>query len=135
MGSSAIWKKTRTSEFIKDYQNSTTPKDECYLRALKNSRVLLLINNIHDKLLINNIHDKVMQNWVIRSRHVQTNLFTSYCQSFRTKNICLNDRSKTMRFNYKNCCISFFGSQPIRITKVFSSIILINIKDSLRIGK
>ena len=38
---------------------------------------------------------------------------------FRTKNICQNDRSKTMRFNYKNCCISFFGSQPIRIAKVF----------------
>ena len=55
-------KKTRTSEFFKDYQNSTTPKDECYLRALKNSRVLLLINNIHDKLHVNNIHDKVMRN-------------------------------------------------------------------------
>ena len=51
---------------------------------------------------------------------------------FRTKNISRSDRSKTMRFNYKNCCISFFGSQPIRITKVFLWIILINIKDFLR---
>ena len=27
-------------QFSKDYQNSTSPKDECYLRSLKNSQVL-----------------------------------------------------------------------------------------------
>ena len=86
-------KKTRTSEFFKDYQNSTTPKDECYLRALKNSRVLLLINNIHDKLLINNIHDNLMQSSVIRLRHVQTNLFTSDSQYFQNEKH-LSERQK-----------------------------------------
>jgi hypothetical protein len=39
MVSSAIWKRTCTSEFFKDYQNCTSPKDECNLKSLKNSRV------------------------------------------------------------------------------------------------
>ena len=48
MVSSAILKKTRTSEFFKDYQNSTTPKDECYLRSMKNSRVRVF-SKLHEK--------------------------------------------------------------------------------------
>ena len=40
MVSSAIWKKTCTSEFFKDDRNCTlSPKDECNLKSLKNSRV------------------------------------------------------------------------------------------------
>ena len=52
-------KKTYTSEFFKDVQNWTSPKDECNLKSLKTSRVyvfqigreiiLLLINDIHKK--------------------------------------------------------------------------------------
>ena len=41
---SAIWKKTRKSEFFKDYQNSTSSKDESYLRSLKNLRVRIFSN-------------------------------------------------------------------------------------------
>ena len=65
MVSSAIWKKTRTSEFFKDNQRSTSPKDECYLRSMKNSRVrvfffqiaretvlLLIIINSSDHILL-----------------------------------------------------------------------------------
>ena len=48
MVSSAIWKKTRTSEFFKDYQNCTSPKDECYLRSMKNSRVRVF-SKLHEK--------------------------------------------------------------------------------------
>ena len=39
---SAIWKKTRASEFFNHYQNSR--KDERYLKALKNSEVRVLLN-------------------------------------------------------------------------------------------
>ena len=38
---SAITDKHARVSFFKDYQNSTTPKDECYLRSLKNSRMLV----------------------------------------------------------------------------------------------
>jgi hypothetical protein len=38
MISCAIWIKRARVSFFKD-QNSTSPKDECYLRSLKNSRV------------------------------------------------------------------------------------------------
>ena len=45
MVSSAIWKKTCTSEFFKDDdQNCTSPKDECNLKSLKNSRVYVFSN-------------------------------------------------------------------------------------------
>ena len=57
---SAIWEKTCTSEFFKDYQNCTSPKDECNLKSLKNSRVhvsqiaretmLLHFNNMHETI-------------------------------------------------------------------------------------
>ena len=43
MVSSAIWK-TCTSEFFKDYENCTSPKDECNLKSLKNSRVYVFSN-------------------------------------------------------------------------------------------
>ena len=49
MVSSAIWEKTRTSEFFEDYGNSTSPKDECYLRA--RNHAILLINDMHDKIM------------------------------------------------------------------------------------
>ncbi len=39
MVSSAIWKKTCTSEFFKDDRNCTSPKDEWNLKSLKNSRL------------------------------------------------------------------------------------------------
>ena len=44
MVSSAIWKKTCTSEFFKDDRNCTSPKDECNLTSLKNSRVYVFSN-------------------------------------------------------------------------------------------
>ena len=44
MNLSAIWKKH--ARVRKRPQNSTSPKNKCYLRFLKNSPVLL-INNIH----------------------------------------------------------------------------------------
>ncbi len=43
MVSSAIWKKTCTSEFFKDDQNCTSPKD-----SLKNSRVYVFFK-LHEK--------------------------------------------------------------------------------------
>ena len=45
MFSSTIWKKARMSEFFKDYQNSTSPKNECYLRyeKLKSERFSILL--------------------------------------------------------------------------------------------
>ncbi len=48
MVSSAIWKKTCTSEFFKDDQNCTSPKDECNLKSLKNSRVYVFFK-LHEK--------------------------------------------------------------------------------------
>ncbi len=44
MVSSAIWKKHATSEFFKDDQNCTSPKDEYNLKSLKNSRVYVFSN-------------------------------------------------------------------------------------------
>ena len=44
MVSSAIWKKTCTSEFFKDDQNCKSPKDEYNLKSLKNSRVYVFSN-------------------------------------------------------------------------------------------
>ena len=44
----AIWKTVRTSEFFKGYENSTNPKDECYLRSLKNSQVRAF-SKLHEK--------------------------------------------------------------------------------------
>ncbi len=45
MVSSAIWRKTCTSEFFKDSQNCTSPNDECNLKFLKNSQVFVLLGN------------------------------------------------------------------------------------------
>ena len=53
---SAIWKRP---------QNSPSPKDECYLRSLKNPQVQGFFPQNCTRLmllLINNIHDKIMQN-------------------------------------------------------------------------
>ena len=44
MVSSAIWKKTCSSEFFKHDQNCTRPKDEYNLKSLKNSRVVCFSN-------------------------------------------------------------------------------------------
>ncbi len=48
MVSSAIWKKTCTSEFFKEDQNCTSPKDKCNLKSLKNSRVHVFLK-LHEK--------------------------------------------------------------------------------------
>ena len=48
MVSSAIWKKTCTSEFFKDDRNCTSPNDECNLKSLKNSRVYVFFK-LHEK--------------------------------------------------------------------------------------
>ena len=48
MVSSTIWKKTCTSEFFKDDRNCTSPKDECNLKSLKNSRVYVFFK-LHEK--------------------------------------------------------------------------------------
>ncbi len=48
MVSSAIWKKACTSEFFKDDQNCTSPKDECNLKSLKNSRMYVFFK-LHEK--------------------------------------------------------------------------------------
>ena len=37
----AIFKIKTTSEFFKDYQNTTKSKDKCYLRSLKNLRAYI----------------------------------------------------------------------------------------------
>ena len=73
MVSSAILKTTRTSEFFKDHQNSTSPKDKCYLRSFENLRVREFSNCTRNHAITCNIHDKIMQNRVIRLRHVQNN--------------------------------------------------------------
>ncbi len=65
MVSSAIWKKTCTSEFFKDDRNCTSQNDECNLKSLKYSRNILL--------LINNIHEKMIKNCMFR-RHLRTKL-------------------------------------------------------------
>ena len=44
-----------------------------------------------------------MQNWVVRLRHVQNNLFISDCQHFHNE--------KTLQKLQKLHCISFFGNQ------------------------
>jgi hypothetical protein len=41
--------KTSTSEFFQEHENNTSAKDECYLRTLKHSRVLVLFK-LHEKL-------------------------------------------------------------------------------------
>ncbi len=40
--------KTYTNEFFKDDQNYTSPKDECNLKSLKNSRVYVFFK-LHEK--------------------------------------------------------------------------------------
>ena len=62
MVSSAIWKKTCTSEFFKDDRNCTSPKDECNLKSLKNSIIYF-----------DNIHEKMIKNRMFR-RHLRTKL-------------------------------------------------------------
>ncbi len=66
MVSSAIRKKTCTSEFFKDDRNCTSPKDEFNLKSLKNSRVYVFPNctrkHSNILLLINNIHEKMLSN-------------------------------------------------------------------------
>ncbi len=45
MVSSVIWKKNmHASEFFKDDRNCTSPKDECNLKSLKNSRAYVFPN-------------------------------------------------------------------------------------------
>ena len=48
MVSSAIWKKTCTSEFFKDDRNCTSPKDE----SLKNSRVYVFFQIARETILL-----------------------------------------------------------------------------------
>ena len=50
-------------EFSKDYQNCTSPKDECNLKSLKNSRVYVFFQIARETklLLINNMHEKITQ--------------------------------------------------------------------------
>ena len=48
MASSAIWKKTCTSEFFEDDRNCTSPKDECNVKSLKNSQVYVFFK-LHEK--------------------------------------------------------------------------------------
>jgi hypothetical protein len=49
--SSAIWKKTCTSEFFKDYQSLKSLKNSrVYVFQIARETILLLINNIHEKL-------------------------------------------------------------------------------------
>ena len=50
-------------------------------------------------LLINNIHDKIMQNWVVRLRHVQNNLFTSDSQYFH------NEKTLVRTTEVKQCVL------------------------------
>ena len=54
--------KTCTSEFFKEHINSTSPKDECYLRCLKNSPVFIQISRETMLLRIKNIHKNVRDN-------------------------------------------------------------------------
>jgi hypothetical protein len=51
MVSSAIWKKNM-HEFSKDYQNCTSPKDECNLKSLKNSRVYVFLQIARETILL-----------------------------------------------------------------------------------
>jgi hypothetical protein len=64
MVSSAIWEKHAcTSEFFKDDQNYKSPKDECNLKSLENSRVHRFFQIARETilLLINTIYEKIMQ--------------------------------------------------------------------------
>jgi hypothetical protein len=57
--------KTCTSEFFKDYQNCSSPKDERNLKSLKNSRLYVFPNARETILLLNiNIHEKIMHSRV-----------------------------------------------------------------------
>ena len=46
---SAIWKKTCTSEFFKDYQNCTSPKDECNLNDVFEKPMSVCFFKLHEK--------------------------------------------------------------------------------------
>ncbi len=63
MVSSAIWKKTCTSEFFKDDRNCTSPKDECNLKPFKTSRVYVFHANC-----THNFQFKVQKNSEKRSK-------------------------------------------------------------------
>jgi hypothetical protein len=61
MVSCAIWGKTCTSEFFKDYQIRST--QEYNLKSLKNSRFYVFFQTARENilLLINIMHEKIMQ--------------------------------------------------------------------------
>ena len=93
-------------------QNSTSPKEERCLWSLKNSRVpvfpkLRVFPKLHEKscyYLLIIYTTKLYRTWshacvtckIIYSIHSIVNIS-------RRKNICHNNRTKTMCFNYKNC--------------------------------
>ena len=56
MVSRAIWKKTWTSDFFKDYQNCPSPKDECLFFQIARETIQLLINLIYMKKLYSHMH-------------------------------------------------------------------------------
>ena len=64
MVSSAIWKKTCTSEFFKDDQNCTSPKDECNLKSLKNSRVYVFFQIARETILLLTYMKKFRVNYI-----------------------------------------------------------------------
>ena len=79
MALSAIWIKTCKSEFFKDHQNSTRPKDECCLRGLwENWRVptvkfpSIFKTNVHSSQ-----HKWPLKNY-IAFRHVECFFFSWY---------------------------------------------------------
>ena len=41
-----------TSEFFKNYQNCTSPKDECNLKSLKNSRVYVFFQIARETIVL-----------------------------------------------------------------------------------
>ncbi len=66
--------KTCTSEFFKDDQNCTSPKDECNLKSLKNSRVYFFFK-LHERpyyYLLIIYMKKFRVNYIFICSHVQS---------------------------------------------------------------
>ena len=105
MVSSAIWKKHARVCFSKTIKTARVRRTssiwdfwkthECVFFQIARETLLLLINNIHDKIMQNESYACVT--WKIIYSLLIVNIFT-------TKNICQNDRTKTMT-ELKQCVL------------------------------
>ena len=101
MVSSAIWKKHARVSFSNSIKIARVRRTSSIWGLWKTHEcVFFQIAWETMLLLINNIHEKIMQNWVIRLRRVQNNLFTSNCQYFH------NEKTFVRTTEVKQCVLS-----------------------------